>query len=198
MKIVAIILIALGAIIMFLSILQTKKIFGLIKENKYRILWKILSYLMFFFLGGYLLITVLLQFDIGDFLMLLMGLIFFFGSLFVYVVVKTGYLTINDLLKTTLFNLELQQSKQTAEAIAQTKSQFLATMSHEIRTPMSGIIAMANLLLKTDLTLEQKDFIETIQVSGDTLLIILNDILDFSKIESGQIELEYQCFNLAE
>ena len=85
---------------------------------------------------------------------------------------------------------ELEKTKQEALAAAKSKSEFLATMSHEIRTPMNGVIGMTSLLTQTALTKEQKEYVDTIRVSGDTLLSIINEILDFSKIDAGRLELE--------
>jgi len=87
-------------------------------------------------------------------------------------------------------NEDLRNAVERAEASNHLKAMFLANISHEIRTPMNGIIGMYNVLKNTDLSDEQHEFLDIINLSGQNLLSIIDDIIDLSKIESGQLKLE--------
>jgi signal transduction histidine kinase len=106
--------------------------------------------------------------------------------------------TYNDITQHKQSIETLQLAKAAAEQAAAAKSAFLAAMSHEIRTPMNGVIGMTNILLETRLTTDQREIVEVIRQSGESLLVVINDILDYSKIESGQMELEWLPLSIRE
>jgi len=130
----------------------------------------------------------------GAGVLILVGLLIVWGSAMVSVRKWRRALHENDVARTRLEN-QLSAARDEALAASRSKADFLAGMSHEIRTPMSGVIGMADLLLDSDLSKEQRYYAETIGRSGRSLLKLINDILDLSRIEAGRINLEAHPFD---
>ncbi len=101
-----------------------------------------------------------------------------------------------NITETVKYEKKLKAARESAEAASRTKSAFLANMSHEIRTPMNGVVGMADVLMDTPLSEEQRLYIDTIKNSGEALLVIINDVLDYSKIEAERLQLHPEPFDL--
>ena len=103
----------------------------------------------------------------------------------------------HDITERVLASKEMKRAKEAAEAAVRARENFLANMSHEIRTPMNGVLGVANLLAKTSLTPEQREYVRIIRGSGQHLLTVLNDVLDMAKITSGKLELNPEPFDVS-
>ena len=158
---------------------------GVVLINFYR-KWKANFYLTL----GFLFLGMVMILGIGD----IQG--WWVANLSLFLIAYLSFLFFQSLYLSSRFAHFYKKALKAADAANEAKTNFLATMSHEIRTPMNGLIGMTNLLSRTPLTEEQKQYVNLINTSNKSLLNIINDILDLSKIEANQIDLENQAFEL--
>lgn len=175
---------------MAISILGTRKVIKVLEGNHHQKNWRILNYLMSFFLIGYLISFLFVVLNIGhNFFRTTLVLLTFSFGFFVYLVVRFGYKTI----------LEFIQLKEIAEESNRFKSNFLANMSHELRTPLNAIIGYSEMLeedAKEDGAIHFSTDARKINIAGKHLLAMINDILDLSKIETGGMDLYIEDFEI--
>lgn len=197
-------LILCGAVVMFLALLRTLKILKLLIKSRYRRDWQSLSLLMLLFLLGYLGAIVLVINDAGVMLSLLTGIVFFFGALFVFLVVRTGHLTIADLEETTISKNELEdvvqeRTKELNEAnthlekLDAAKTDFISVISHELRTPLTIVKGYTQILNKRPLLAgdeEAKNLFKGVLSGVDRLQGIVAGILDMTRIENDALYLQ--------
>ncbi|MBI1374291.1 MAG: hypothetical protein GC159_16365 [Phycisphaera sp.] len=193
-----------GAAVMLLAVISTLRLRREVGDRQYGRHWGVLHVLMMFFLLGYLGAVALVLLGHSDWLALLTGVVFFFGALFVYIVVRTGLMTIRDL------QVEVQQRQRTeaelmvardaAEAASSAKSVFLANMGHELRTPLNATINYAEMIKEHAEDISQPDLVKDAQRiydSGKHLLDLINKVLDMARIDAGRVELQPETFDIA-
>jgi len=182
-------LILAGAVVMLFAIIGTRSILAIVSGKAYAASWRILFFLMIFFLIGYLAAGILALAGQTSILLFLTGVVFLFGAGFVLLVVRLGYATIQD----------SDKNRAIAEESSSAKSLFLANMSHELRTPLNAIIGYSELLLEEAQAANRAEYTPDLQkiiTAGRHLLDLINNVLDLSKIEAGKMEVHLDTFDV--
>jgi len=173
-------LILAGGVIMMLAIVRTRRIFKLMRQQRYRKNWHILFYLMIFFFVGYLAAAIVVVTGHINLLALLTGIVFLFGAAFVYIVVMTGWLTINDLKEKTD---EANRSASRLNTKNKELEQFAYITSHDLKEPLRNISSLADLLEmdKTEIS-RVTEYVSRIKVSTSRMLKLIDVLLKYSRI----------------
>lgn len=182
-------LILLGTGVMVLSVSRTLKILQLVKTSQYRRSWRTLFVLMVFFAVGYMMTLILVSIGITDLLIALTGVIFFFGALFVYIVVRIGFLTISELLAT---QHSLTTARDEAIKASQLKTELLGRVSHELRTPLHAILGYSDMLetaVYGPLKTKQQETVKRISVNAERLDSHISYFLQQVQIEAGELSI---------
>lgn len=191
-------LILLGVGIMTLSVMRTRTILPLVRDSRYQLSWRFLFVFMLFFGLGYLAAFVLVLRNYTDSLMALMGIIFLCGALFVFIVVRTGFLTINELHATYK---SLVFARDEAIEASRLKSELLVGVSHDLRTPLHAILGHTEILDKGvhgPLTDSQKRSLGRISCNADQLVGKINNLLRQSQIEVGDLPIQMEPMALVD
>jgi two-component system, sensor histidine kinase len=194
-SIVTSIFIGLGAIVMTLAIFSTRRILALVKDSHYATSWQTLFFLMMLFAVGYIAAIILIVTNITSILVALTGIIFMFGALFVYVVVRVGLLTINELVD---IQKNIAFARDQAEEASRFKTELIGRVSHELRTPLHAILGYTDMLqsdLYGDLNEQQRLTTGRIFTNTQKLITDINGLLDQAQIESGRLYIRTEPFH---
>ncbi len=187
-----------GMAVMLFAVFNTRRLLALLAGGQYRRGWRALFLLMCFFAVGYGVALVLVLAGYTSLMLALTGVIFFFGALFVYLVVTIGYRTIGDLVST---QAGLEATRDQALAASRFKSELLARVSHELRTPLHAILGYTDMLgseVPGPLGDRQRQINDRISANTHQLIEQINSLLKRAEIESGQIQLRPAAFPAAE
>ncbi len=180
-------LILIGALIMLLSVLSTRQVLELVARTRYSQNWRWLYVLMIFFAAGYIFSIAMVASGLTRVVVVLTGVIFLSGALFVFIVVRTGLLTIQDLQRSQRI---IGQARDRAQEASRFKSEMLARVSHELMTPLNAILGYTGMLNEEvygPLSGQQRQLVTRKMANTEQLIAEINELLEQSQLEAGQL-----------